>query len=226
MGSLTHRPVTRRAALVAAAVGLTAALGGFGAATALASDHDGSAGSWAAAPKATVSTSSTSAYTCFVTYPGGSTNVSYSLSYTSEGPGTVAPYHPYVVQVDFPVITPNPTINEQVADVTFNIALPPGAVFLDYNLTGGSGVTPTVQVANGVVSVEADGPFPAATPFQFPSISLLLFSGAAGTETVNQFGTTLSAPAFSWVRTDLTGTARPFACFLPAAVPLTATTVG
>jgi dehydratase len=175
-----------------------------------------------------VTTTGTSAYTCFVTYPGGSTNVSYSLTFTASAPATVAPHGVFAATVDFPVITPNPAINEQVQSVRAVFELPAGAYLLSTRLSGGSGIVgpaPRVHVEDGAVVVEAAGPFPAATPFQLPSLTLYLAAGDSGTLVLAQDGATLSDPAFSWVRTDLTGTPRPFACFLPAGTPLTSTTV-
>jgi dehydratase len=222
MRSMTSRPgLRRRYAVQAAAAAATAGLALTGS-TAQAQAKP--TASWATAKAATVSTSATSAYTCFVTYPGGSTNVSYSLTFTGSAPATVGTYHPYTAQVDFPVITPNPNINQQVQDVAFKLQLPADAILLTYRLSGG-GVTPTVTVEGTTVVLKAHGPFPGAQPFQFPSISFLLLAGPSGTEALSQAGTDLSDPSFSWVRTDLQGTLRPFACFLPAATPLTATTV-
>jgi dehydratase len=212
----------RRTAVAALAVAAATALG-----TAGAGARSAATPTWGDAAAPTASTVGTSAYTCFVTYPGGSTNVSYSLSFTGQAPDQVGPYQPYIATVTFPTITPNPNINQRVADVTFRFRIPAGATLLTWGTTGGSGVDdPEVRVADGTVTVEADGPFPAATPFQFPTLRLLLLAGPAGTESLLQQGANLSDPAFSWERTDPAGTQRPFACFLPAGTTLTSTVVG
>jgi hypothetical protein len=103
-----------------------------------------------------VTTTGTSAYTCFVTFPGGTTNVNYSLTYTATAPATVAPHGLFTVT--FPVITPDPTINEQVQSVRAAFELPGNAVLYTAALSGRSGITgPT-----SAVLVEAQGPLKGA----------------------------------------------------------------
>ncbi|ACU75331.1 hypothetical protein Caci_6481 [Catenulispora acidiphila DSM 44928] len=218
----TKRRRGQRTAVAALAVATATALGSAGAGA-----HSARTPGWADAAKPGTSTVGTSAYTCFVTYPGGSTNVQYSLTFTGQAPDQVGAHQPYVAGVTFPTITPNPAINERVVDVTFRFRLPAGSILLTWKLSGGSGVTdPSVSVLGDTVTVEADGPFQASAPFQFPNLSLLLLSGSAGTESLLQEGSNLSEPSFSWERTDLDGTQRPFACFLPTGTTLTSTTVG
>jgi dehydratase len=217
----TKRRPGRRTAVAALAAATATTLGAAGAGA-----QSQKAPGWNDAAAPTASTTGTSAYTCFVTYPGGSTNVGYSLSFTGQAPDQVGANRPYIATVAFPTITPNPNINERVSDVTFRVRIPAGAMLLTWSLNGGMGVDDAHVTANGdTVTVEADGPFQAGTPFQFPGLSLLLLSGSAGTESLTQQGSNLSEPSFSWVRTDPAGTDRPFACFLPSGTTLTSTTV-
>lgn len=219
--SARRRRLGRRAAVAALTVATATALGAAGAGA-----HAARTPGWADAAAPTTSTVGTSAYTCFVTYPGGSTDVSYSLAFTGRAPARVGANRPYIASVAFPVITPNPNINQRVADVTFRFRVPAGAALLTWSLTGGSGVDdPRVSVLGDTITVEADGPFQAAAPFQFPALNLLLLAGSAGSESLVQEGANLSEPSFSWERTDPAGTQRPFACFLPAGTSLTSTTV-
>jgi dehydratase len=176
-----------------------------------------------------ITTSTPSDYSCFVTFQGGSTTVSFSLTYTATAPGTVAPHAPFTAVIAAPVITPNPAINVFVQTVRVVYLLPPGAVLLDAQLSGGSGLgaggAHITRVRNAVI-LGAPGPFQAGVPFQLPAVTLHLLAGGSGSEAISQGGLTLADPAFSWTRSDPSGgTLRPFACFAPAPVPLTSTTI-
>jgi hypothetical protein len=196
----------------------------------------GVAGPAAAAPAraprtATVSTSTTTTvpYACFVTYQGGSTIVSYPLTFTGTGPDTVTLKSTYISGVSLPPITPNPSINTSVRDVRLVLTAPPGAKLIGGHLTGGSGLGPEgaeLDLEDGAAVLTAAGPFVAGTPFTLPTVVLTLKARTAGSGAVSAAGVTLSDPAFSWVRTDPADgvTQRPFACFTPP-VPLTTTTL-
>jgi dehydratase len=168
------------------------------------------------------STSGTSDYLCFVTYPGGSTTEAYRLTYEGSGPASVMPFHPFTVSVGFPVITPRTDLNKRVQDVRVVFRLPHGAALVSAHLAGPSA---RLEYGNGVVIVTAAGPFKAGSPFQLPRLTVHLMAGASGTYVLAQGGATLNDPSFSWVRTDLAGTDRPFACFAPTGTPLTHTVV-
>lgn len=169
-------------------------------------------------------------YACFVTYQGGSTTVSYSLTFTATAPASVAPHTPFTAVITSPVITPNPSINLSVQGVRMVFLLPPNAALIGAQLSGGSGLGSggaRITRVPGAIILTAPGPFQANVPFQLPALTLDLLAGASGSGSVSQGGKTLTDPAFSWIRSDPSGgTLRPFACFAPAPVPLTSTTIG
>lgn len=172
-------------------------------------------------------------YSCFVTFPGGSTFVNFGLTFDTSAPATARRWRPFRVVVDTPPITPNPTLQSDVRDVEVVFALPDNAVLLAPFLTGGSGLggtRPTVEVDGDVVRLKAAGPFPAGTVFDLPALNLLLLGDQAGTVATATGGTGFDDPSFSWVRNSLSpgdppGTLRPFDCQPPAPVTFTQTAV-
>lgn len=184
----------------------------------------------AARPVAAATTSTTAPYLCFVTYPGGSTTVHYSLTFDATAPDTVSPRVPFTVTVTPPAITPNPALNVSVKQVRLALVPPATAKVLGVGLTGGSGLGAAgaqVERSGGAVVVKADGPFPAGTAFTLPTVTLRLMAPPSGELSVAHGGETLAAPSFSWVRTDPSDgtTQRPFACFTDQPVNLSRTVV-
>jgi dehydratase len=176
-----------------------------------------------------ITTSTPADYSCFVTYQGGSTTVSYSLTFTATAPDTVAPYTPFTAEIAAPVITPNPNINVFVQQVRVVYLLPSAARLLSAQLSGGSGLGAggaKLSLAAGAVILTAPGPFQGNVPFQLPAVDLKLLAGGSGSASISQGGLTLADPAFSWTRSDPNGgTLRPFGCFSPAPVTLSTTTI-
>ncbi len=211
--------------------GATAVTGAVGAGAAPARTAAGLAGSpsslRSASTTATVTTPVT--YSCFVTYQGGSTIVSYPLTFSGTAPDTVAVKDGYTASVSLPPITPNPSINTSVRDVRLVLTAPAGAKLLSAHLTGGAGLGPAgaqLALEGGSAVLTAAGPFIAGTPFTLPTVVFRLKAKAAGSGSITAGGVTLSDPGFSWVRTDPADgvTQRPFACFTDP-VAVTATTL-
>jgi dehydratase len=173
-------------------------------------------------------------YSCFVTFPGGSTFVPYSLTFGVTAPATSHRWLPFRVAVDTPPITPNPSLQSDVRDVQVEFALPAGAPLLAYRLSGGSDFgasPPTVEVDDGVLRLKASGPFPAGAVFDLPELTLLFLGSQSGAADVATGGTSVDDPSFSWTRNSLSpgdppGTLRPFECQPPTPVTFSHTVIG
>jgi len=168
-------------------------------------------------------------YTCFVTFPGGSTFVPFSLTYGVTAPKLIGPPRKFDVVIDPPTITPNPAFQLAVKNVAVVYRLPENARLTHVGLSGGSnlGLTPpTVERSGDVLVLRAAGPFTAGVPFDLPTlVAGLKAHPHAGIVETTTGGTSHADPSFSWTRIDTAGTERPFMCQPPAAVAFSSTTV-
>lgn len=169
-------------------------------------------------------------YSCFVTFPGGETTVPFSLTFTTTAPQTVKPYKNFKVVLDSQSWTPDPQFNQEVRNVKVKYKLPDNAKLSEYKLKGGTNLgptPPTVEIDQGAktLSLTAPGPFPAQVPFDLPTVTLKLQSGAGGIAQTATGGTSLTDPSWSWTRTDLAGDQRPFNCNPASPVVFTQTTI-
>jgi len=173
-------------------------------------------------------------YDCLVTFPGGSANMPYSLTFKVSAPNSVAPQGLFGIAFDPPVITPNPAFQSDVRDVELQFKLPASTTLLGYALYGGSGLggsKTTVERRGNVLVLKATGPFQANTPFDLPSLLVGLKAGHKGLAQSVTGGTGVDNPSFRWMRNSVTpgdppGTLRPLLCEPPAPVKLSSTTVG
>ncbi|MCG5468347.1 hypothetical protein LADH09A_002207 [Micromonospora sp. LAH09] len=170
-------------------------------------------------------------YSCYVTYPGGSTNVPFALTFTSTAPERVGAYRPFSVTLDPQQWTPDPTFNQDVRNVTVKYRLPANAWYLWHQLSGGLnlGSTPPQVKVDSVartLTLTVAGPLLASVPFDLPTVTVYLLSGPSGVAQTATGGTSLTDPSWSWVRTDLEGVQRPFDCNPAAPVVFSSTTVG
>jgi dehydratase len=172
------------------------------------------------------------AYSCFVTFPGGSTYVSYGLTFDVSAPATVRRGQPFRAVLDAPPITPNPTLQSDVRDVEVDYRLPANAVPVAWWLSGGDlGSSRATVVREGdVLLLRAAGPFPAGQVFDLPALNVVLLAVGAGAAQTATGGTSYDDPSFSWTRNSLSpgdppGTLRPFQCQPPEPVVFTTTNV-
>ncbi|MFI7211328.1 hypothetical protein [Micromonospora maritima] len=169
-------------------------------------------------------------YSCYVTFPGGSTTVPFSLTFTASAPQKVAPYRPFAVTLDPQEWTPDPKFNQQVRTVKVRYKLPDNAWYVWHTLSGGKNLTTPPQAqydwSTRVLTITETGPLPASVPFDLPTVTVYLLSGPSGTAQTTTGGTSLTDPSWTWVRTDLEGVERPFDCNPAAPVVFTSTTIG
>ena len=172
-------------------------------------------------------------YGCYVTFPGGSTTMPYSLTFGVYSPAAVAPYQVFGVAFDPPAITPNPQFQSDVRDVTVQYKLPANARLLGYALFGGSGLgstVPTVERIGNVLVLKAAGPFQAGVPFDLPTLGVGLRAKNGDVIKTGTGGSSVDNPSFSWTRNSVTpgdppNTLRPFQCEPPTPVTFSSTTV-
>ncbi|MEV4659271.1 hypothetical protein [Micromonospora sp. NPDC049301] len=210
------------AAATLAVVGLAAVPGTAGADT-------GRSATGTATPRVTTATPVN--YSCYVTFPGGSTTVPFGLTFTSTAPERVAAYRPFSVTLDPQQWTPDPTFNLEVRNVTVRYRLPANAWYVWHQLSGGLnlGSTPPqvkVDYAARTLTLTVAGPLPASVPFDLPTVTVYLLSGPSGVAQTATGGTSLTDPSWSWVRTDLEGVQRPFDCNPATPVVFSSTTIG
>ncbi|MFE3109827.1 hypothetical protein ACFXKJ_36700 [Kitasatospora indigofera] len=169
-------------------------------------------------------------YNCYVEFPGGHNVLPYSLTFATKAPAKVAPHKKFTVELDPPVITPNPQYNSGVKDVQVQYQLPANASLVKYELVGGSGLAGThavvtVDYGTNTLTYKQAGTLAAGQPFDLPTLKLKLESGASGVINTGTAGTSFDDPAFTWVRLDLQGAPAPFKCVANPQTTFTTTTV-
>ncbi len=178
----------------------------------------------------TVTTTVPVNYNCYVTFPGGSATVPFSLTFTATAPEKVAPYRPFAVTLDPQEWIPDPTFNKQIQTLKVKYKLPENAWYVWHTLSGGKNLTTQPQAqydwSSRVLTISEAGPLPASVPFDLPTVTVYLLAGPNGVAQTATGGTSLTDPSWSWVRTDLEDAQRPFDCNPATPVVFTSTTIG
>jgi dehydratase len=88
---------------------------------------------------------------------------------------------------------------KEVRDLSLRVPIPANSSYVGATLSGGSGLgsTPSVEAANGVVTIKVAGPIPGGAGYHLPSLTVKLKAGRSGSIETRLQGTSFDDPGLN-----------------------------
>jgi dehydratase len=119
---------------------------------------------------------------------------------------------------------------KEVRDLSLRVPIPANSSYVGAVLSGGSGLgsTPTVEAANGVVTIKVSGPIPGGAGYQLPSLTVQLKAGRSGSIEARLQGTSFDNPGLNLqatIKWKFVTIKSAVACYPDPNTPLTNTEI-
>ncbi|TDU88615.1 dehydratase [Kribbella voronezhensis] len=119
---------------------------------------------------------------------------------------------------------------KEVRDLSLRVPVPANSSYVGATLTGGSGLgsTPTVEAANGVVTIKVSGPIPGGAGYQLPRLIVKLRAGRSGAIETRLQGSSFDNPGLNLqatIKWKFVTIKSAVACYPDPNTPLTHTDI-
>lgn len=119
---------------------------------------------------------------------------------------------------------------KEVRDLSLRVPVPANSSYVGAVLSGGSGLgsTPSVEAANGTITLRVAGPIPGGAGYQLPSLTVRLKAGRSGAIETRLQGTSFDNPGLNLqatIKWKFVTIKSAVACYPDPNVPLTHTDI-